>query len=402
VKKCIRKEELEGLTGIRFYAAFFVYLSHLVATIPGMEAFGGSFLIFNAGVVSVSFFFLLSGFILTYNYVDVFGEGISASDYTRFLLHRLARIYPVHLLATLLVIPIALLSPNLILDWRAVPVHVLLFQSWWPSATPPFMEYLNVPSWALSCEWFFYVVAPVALYGTMQNNRHWVVTIAVLSYMLGLGSFLAHTPSDSVRLYFVSWFAPSRFIEFLVGMYLARLFLSTSGHKVVQYSKLAQAIGILLLIMGAIYRQYAPWPLWGGLLYLPGSALLVVGLASGKGFFIKHLGQPWLHRLGVSSFSFYMIHAPVIRALKGVCRYLGWEVQSWVQFWAVTWGAFVFIQVLAVGVCFFYELPLQRRFRAKEKARVYRVIEENFQPPAEAHVGSREPGLISTHPNNKP
>ncbi|SRR6266478_482151 len=69
----MRKGELSGLTGIRFYAALFVYLYH-VTIVPGMEALSGSSLFFNAGDVGVSFFFVLSGFILTYNYADVFNE----------------------------------------------------------------------------------------------------------------------------------------------------------------------------------------------------------------------------------------------------------------------------------------------------------------------------------------
>ena len=93
----MKKPELLGLTGIRFYASLLVYLSHVVI-IPGMEALSQSLLLFNAGVVGVSFFFVLSGFILTYNYAPVFSEGVSASSYKQFVLDRLARIYPVHFL----------------------------------------------------------------------------------------------------------------------------------------------------------------------------------------------------------------------------------------------------------------------------------------------------------------
>ena len=66
----MRRPELPALTGIRFYAAILVYLSH-VPLIPGMGKLAGDNLIFNAGVVGVSFFFVLSGFILTYNYADL-------------------------------------------------------------------------------------------------------------------------------------------------------------------------------------------------------------------------------------------------------------------------------------------------------------------------------------------
>jgi len=158
----MRKAELPALTGIRFYAALLVYLSHF-PIIPGAESLVGQHILFNAGVVGVSFFFVLSGFILTYNYADVFRTGIRGSKYKKFVWDRLTKIYPVHLLALLMILPIAIYSPNLPLDWRAVPVHLLLLQCFWPSHL---RDYLNVPSWSISCEWFFYLLAPIAIYQT--------------------------------------------------------------------------------------------------------------------------------------------------------------------------------------------------------------------------------------------
>src|SRR2546421_6972502 len=155
----MRKRELSSLTGIRFYAALLVYLSH-VRLIPGMSSFTGITDFINAGDIGVSFFFVLSGFILAYNYVDVFHDGVSAADYRRFIWDRLTKIYPVHVLVIIVVLPISILSPHLPFDWRALPVHLGLLQCLWPSSTPEFYEQLNVPSWSISCEWFFYLLAP--------------------------------------------------------------------------------------------------------------------------------------------------------------------------------------------------------------------------------------------------
>src|SRR5207247_10278790 len=88
----MRKVELSGLTGIRFYAALPVYLAH-VTVIPGMEALTGESLFFNLGVGSVSLFFVLSGFILTYNYADVFRDGVSDAGYKRVVCRRITTIY---------------------------------------------------------------------------------------------------------------------------------------------------------------------------------------------------------------------------------------------------------------------------------------------------------------------
>ncbi len=360
----MRKGELSGLTGVRFYAALFVYWYHVILIIPGMYALAGRSLFLDAAEGGVSFFFVLSGFILTYNYADVFRDGISAASYKRFVWDRLTKIYPVHFLALLLVLPIATLSPQLRLDWRAVPLHLLLLQCFWPSSTPAFSSYLNVPSWSISCEWFFYLLGPVVMFLASGNRRRWVLVAVVMAYACGLGLFLWHGQSDEARFYFVSRFAPSRFVEFLLGVFLARVFLTSSGQKLAGVSGLAQATGIGLFIAGAMSRPYVPWPLWGGLLYVPGSILLVLGLAHDRGFFVAHLSRPWLNLLGRATFSLYLIHTPLLRAVRGLCLYLGWEVRSWPVFGAVVIAMFMVVQTAALLVYSGYEIPLQQRLRS--------------------------------------
>src|SRR6266446_5823037 len=375
----MRKGELSSLTGIRFYAALLVYVYHVVLTIPGVNALSGSSLFSNAADVGVSFFFVLSGFILTYNYADVFRDCISAANYKRFVWDRLTKIYPVHVLTLLLVLPIATFSPHLPLDWRAVPFHLLLLQCFWPSSTPAFSGYLNVPSWSISCEWFFYLLAPVVMFFALGNRRRWVPVVMAIGYACGLGLLLWHGQSEEARLYFVSRFAPTRFVDFLAGVLLARVFL-TSGQKLARVSGPAQATGIGLIIAGAMYRPYAAWPLWGGLLYLPGAVLLVLGLAYGRGLFVAHLNRPWLKRLGMASFSLYLIHVPLLRGVRGVCLHLGWEVRSWPASWAVVIAMFMVVQTAALLICYGYELPLQKRLRSllvqrREVARGARQLE---------------------------
>jgi peptidoglycan/LPS O-acetylase OafA/YrhL len=360
----MRKTELSALTGIRFYAALAVFLSH-APLIPGMQTFSGDYLFFDLGVVGVSFFFVLSGFILTYNYGDLFRSGVSGADYKRFVWDRFTKIYPVHFATMLFMIPLQVLSPNLPLDWRAVPFHLFLLQCFWPLPEPNFYHYLNVPSWSISCEWFFYLLAPMAMFFALGGRRRWVPVIAAAAYALGLGLFLWNDHSDYVRLYFVSWFAPSRFVEFLAGVFLARVFLTESVRKPAAVAGIAQTAGIVLLIAGAVYRQHAPWPFWGGLLYVPGSALIIFGLAlsRGRGFLAAHLGRPWIRQLGIASFSFYMIHVPLLRTVRGLCYHFGWEVHSWTAFWAVTVGMFALIQTGAFIVCYGYEMAIQKYLR---------------------------------------
>src|SRR5207245_8161936 len=97
--------------------------------------------------------------------------------------------------------------------------------------------------------------------------------------------------STYARFYFVSRFAPSRFVDFLAGVLLARVFL-TSGQKLAGVSGLAQATGLGLIVAGAVARPYAAWPLWGGLLYVPGTVLLILGLACGRGSVVGDPNPP--------------------------------------------------------------------------------------------------------------
>ena len=258
-----------------------------------------------------------------------------------------------------MILPISIYSPNLPLDWRAVPIHLLLLQCFWPSHL---RDYLNVPSWSISCEWFFYLLAPIAIYLTFGRFRRGIALVSAAAYICIL-FFILRGQSDHNKLEFVSWFAPSRFLEFLVGVFLARVFMAKPAPGFLGAVRLVQAAGIILIVIGAIYRKDAPWPFWGGLLYVPGSALLILSLAYGRTLLAAHLALPWINRFGVASYSFYLIHAPILRAIKGIYLRLGWQIQSWVGFGAAAVAIFAVIQCTALLVSSTYELPLQKYLR---------------------------------------
>lgn len=386
----MRKPELPALTGIRFYAAFLVFLSH-ITVIPGIDQMAEHHLLFNAGVVGVSFFFVLSGFILTYNYADVFSVGLSRHEYWKFLWDRLTKIYPVHFTITLLMIPVQIRSPNLPLDWRAAPVHLLLAQCFWPSPKPPFYNYLNVPSWSISCEWFFYLCAPFVLYALAGRYLRIALIALVASYACALGWFVAGG-SEVSKLFYVSWFAPSRLPEFVVGVLLARLYLWARFQTGKRLAATLQLAGLALILAGALYREQAPWPLWGGLLYVPGSAALIYGLAQNRGALAYHLGRRSIQALGTASFSFYLLHAPILRGIRMAWLNFGWSVGSWSGFLVTAITIFVLVQALAIAVCYLYELPLQKALRtlvpSRAKVPAERGTREDNRPLRARAAGS--------------
>jgi peptidoglycan/LPS O-acetylase OafA/YrhL len=227
-----------------------------------------------------------------------------------------------------------------------------------------FYNYLNVPSWSISCEWFFYLLAPAAMFCVLGSMRRRMLLVGIIAvYVSALMLFLWHSQSEFARAYFLNWFAPSRFVDFLAGVFLARLFMAPRAYRWAAFSVPAQICGLTYLVGVVFWRDYAPWPLSGGLIYVPGAALLVFGLAHSRGIFAAHLSGPWLRRLGMASFSFYMLHTPMMRALKGVYYYFGWETRTWAGFWSVALTAYIVIQTAAFIMLYNFELPTQKWLR---------------------------------------
>src|SRR3954469_14705546 len=143
---------LPSLTGLRWVAALLVFGLH-VHNFGYFGGGGGRIMnwAFGAGASGVSFFFVLSGFVLAW----------SARPNDRalgFWRRRIARVYPVHLVTS----GIALLMAYT-LAHQAKPTlrqglaNVLLVHSWWH----PWWQTLDPVSWSLACEAFFYATFPL-------------------------------------------------------------------------------------------------------------------------------------------------------------------------------------------------------------------------------------------------
>src|ERR1700678_2417590 len=117
------KRNLGGLTSLRFFAAFAVVIYHFAG--PGLAGWPAPLVnIAGSGFVAVSFFFILSGFVLSYRYLSPSGEmrGTIRSFYSA----RVARIYPAYLLGFLLAAPTDILW-SLRVNHFAVAVGKLFF-----------------------------------------------------------------------------------------------------------------------------------------------------------------------------------------------------------------------------------------------------------------------------------
>lgn len=341
--------------------------------------------IFHAGLLShyplgaagVSFFFVLSGFILTFNYHDKL-QNIGKDKVKKFYLARFAKIYPVHFLTFIFAVPITLayFNPNglyLIKASFMSFINLTLIQSFIPSQGTYFN--FNGVSWTLSVEMFFYLTFPFLLwtFSKMKINKNVVKSLSIL-FVIWVGLFSLNINLDANNKFFV-WmfhiFPLARLFEFALGMVLGLIFVSKSNNLEVLNNKLFSVLEFLsiLILIGAmaVSSQFDVGIVRGGF-FTPVWCILVYVFAHQKGIFSKVLSNKFLVYLGGISFSFYMVHQLVIRYYD----YFGYSK----TYEVIT--SFGLTMLLSALIYQYYEEPLRKwiRFGASKKQQKVKLVRE--------------------------
>jgi len=323
------------------------------------------------GYLGVSFFFMLSGFILTYNYPSI----TSKRDY---LAARAARILPVYYLSLLFALPwliTYILSDGFNLKlWLKIILVLTLTQSWVPTIS----GFWNGPAWTLSCEAFFYT----SLLFILKPLTHWCAHHLIRSFSLFMGCMalglaapiLFYEKHHDVSIsgvmltgdqaminlkYLIERFPLLRWLEFVAGVVLClgvRSYLR-------QWSKFAP----LLLLTGLTWVLSSllfPFIFSMGTYCLPGFALMIAGAAAlpfpnfkVAGPFTSAFASFGL-LLGNASYAVYLFHFSVIgyvlllnRRLEGSILPGAGEAKVWALFVATA----LITTILSILVYLFYE-----------------------------------------------
>lgn len=291
---------IEPLTSIRFFAAIFVVMYHsgstFVAAQPHVPAIVKSILL--NGYTGVTFFFVLSGFILHHTYR---GRLAGAASLRKYAVARFARIYPVYLITVVVMFPFV--GGNY--DWRDVPQFLLLH--WWITAPWPIMGLWNGPSWTISVEAFFYVCFPgLTSWAVRISNRAIGITLVLLAavdFATGSSAFFSLHPA------YYDWlrWVPTpivRLPEFVIGVLVGELHYRRHGRSF-PVPVWVPAVGLAAVL--AI--SSAPWVASAVTLL---AALLIAAIAGDRGSLIGAvLKHRWLVILGAASYSLYLLHQPV-------------------------------------------------------------------------------------------
>lgn len=306
--------DLRALTSLRAFLAVGVVLFHY--QLQWDPALGFSPII-ERSRLAVDAFFMLSGFILAHVYGPSFAAG--TFNYRRFIVARIARLYPLHLavLAGVLVMVIVARAAGVQYDPATYTAEgflktLLLVQAWFPSLVG---YNWSGPSWSLSAEWFAYLLFPAyALIAMKLKTRPWVLLFlgvlgfAVIDAVYGqmFGKVLPRAEDDMGILRILP--------EFLIGMALYGLGRRWEWSRGSAIGASAVATFCLLLAMQfslddrLVVALAAPLILtWSMLARTAKAGPLSTSLAVFS---------------GEASFALYLVHIPLLVAYKGIASEL--------------------------------------------------------------------------------
>jgi peptidoglycan/LPS O-acetylase OafA/YrhL len=384
---------INALTSVRFFAAFYVAIFHW-AKLHSRQGWPAP--VRNAalvGYIGVPMFFVLSGFILSYNYAP--DDDRKRVDKRGFWVARFARIYPVYLFGLVIAVPFFLkdLSKLGALDLTHVSLiggtATTLTQAWSPATACKW----NCPGWTLSVEAFFYALFPFLLAPLLLLPVRRLVAVAAGTWLVALlgPSYVAlGLPAHGALDFYVSTTPLARLPEFVIGMALGLVFLRTITHpeEVPRGAVTAGAGAATVVLAGLIVASSRiPEILLRTSLATPLFAAIIFALAVNTGRLQRSMSWPVLVLLGEASYALYIIHVPILSYLNHGTRMIaGHRINARLDFGL----AYLALSVAAsIVVLYVLERPARRALRRRLAGFAARG---RFRPAtSSAPAGSRAP-----------
>jgi peptidoglycan/LPS O-acetylase OafA/YrhL len=357
------------LTSLRFFAAIVVVAFHYspdrLSLLPG---FFHSWL--ETGYEAVTFFFILSGFILAYVYADA--DLARRGSLRAFFAARVGRLSPAYYVALLIALPFYLAEArsegDLPLGELALHIALVLtaLQAWWPDAAVVW----NPPAWSMSVEWFFYLVFPLALAigrrlpSTLLLPASLILVAAVAAFRLWeLGPPADDDPEEWANL--AAFFPLLHLPQFLFGMALGRIYC-LGPKPSAQLAAGMFAAGMIGLMALFLDLDDLPGHVRSNAVLVIFFGLLIYGASTGGHFAYRALSPAPLVFLGNASYSIYALHEPIKMWWETYAPGIfGASRSTWIDF-----PLYTGLVILLAALCYRYvETPLRRRIRRLGQSR---------------------------------
>lgn len=340
------------LQSMRFVFCMQIFICHYFRSL-GFHGFD------YGGDAGVTFFFILSGFVLS------IGCGPRVEDgtfrYVQFLRKRLAKIYPLHLVTFTIALCMSF-AAGVKFNITKTILHVFMLQGF--TLSEDMLRYGTGLSWFLGALFFCYLLFPF-LYRQLIISRNRAFKALLTIYIL-FALMIESCCNNSAIDDFVYAFPPLRIIDFAVGIITYRLYTAPFSIRLRQWiarqstCKLSTLEIIIVAMSVLTYIPYCLLPSWirfAPYFWIPFSLLIYWFAISSdnKGIISKLLNQRALVFLGNISFEIYMLHGIVITAFVFVWgRLFGYDTVYNPMLFAICLvlsvvAAYIFAIIMRIG-----------------------------------------------------
>ena len=354
---------ISNLTPLRGFAALMVVIYHF-EEIAGRFVSAGDSMLIRKSYLMVDLFFIMSGFIIFHVYSKEFRAKIQRNSFSKFLVARFARIYPLHffmLLICVLIIAMAGVTP--VFNPAAIPTHILLLQSFGIHK----IYTLNIPSWSISAEWWAYFLFPFIV--LCLHKRKWLtitcsalfVVAAYLSIMYLLQRTNPLDPTSPVPYDLDSTFDFGflrGFAGFMTGILLYLLYQWKDLKKI--FSKDMLSVFSFAAMLTALHFGI------NDAFCIPIFALMILSFACNKGFVTKVCSNRVLQYVGDISYSIYMTQLIILFFVPPIIKASGIEIptmagKSFAFVAGASYCAFIVMLCVALSSLTYYKIEVPLR-----------------------------------------
>ena len=345
--------KIEQLTFTRFIAAVSIVIFHYGKNSSIFNNPYVDFLVKQANVC-VSYFFILSGFVMIIAY-----RNKSQINTFEYLKNRFARIYPVYLLGIILLFVSFVLSKRA--NYTDLFLNLFMIQSWIPGKALT----LNVPGWSLSVEFLFYLLFPFLFNAVYKKFNNRTITIAIVAFWI-ISQIVLHIliPVNPIKGFPLSskdlfYFPLMHLNEFLIGNLAGIYFINRLSASQKNYDW--AILIIVFLILAALKFPF-------GLIYHNGMlALLFIPLITlislNNGVFTTIFKNKICIFLGEISFGIYILQYPVWQWITDYRLKKYFQIDK-VEDFSLAFFIRLLALIIIAGISYiFFEVPLRDKIK---------------------------------------